>query len=113
MASPTIIQRLTAGLLLVVFALAITPKRALHAVVANHKDATAKVKAQLGGEQLGHSGFNCQIENLVCESPFTPDAEHEFISAEEVFPAYLNHFVSYPYSSARYSFDLRGPPNHG
>ena len=93
-----------------VFALGITPKRTLHSVVANHKDAAAKSTKPAQGPELSRSGFNCQLDNLVCESPFTPEASSFYISATEVFPVYLNHFVSAQYSFEHPSFGLRGPP---
>lgn len=92
------------------FALGITPKRTLHSVIANHRDVAAKSTKQTQGSELSRSGFNCQVDNLVCESPFTPEASSFYISVAEVFPVYIHHFVSAQYSSEHFSFGLRGPP---
>ena len=110
MAPSSIIRRLAAGLLLVVFALGITPKRTIHNFVATHKDATAKAARQTQGEELGRAGFNCQVDNLVCESPFTPDTEPFHIAAAEFYPVFESSFISAPYYSEHFSFGLRGPP---
>lgn len=79
-------------------------------MVANHRDVTAKSTKQTQGSELGRSGFNCQVDDLVCESPFTPEVSCFYISGTEVFPVYLNHFISVQYSFEHISFGLRGPP---
>jgi hypothetical protein len=105
------IRSIAAGFLLVIFAFGITPKRTLHNFVANHKDGIANKRInKIKGAVVNRAALNCQVDNLVCESPFTPEASTLCIASPKIFSSYRNIFVSARYSSAHISFGLRGPP---
>src|ERR1700735_5106138 len=68
----TIRSILAAGLL-ALFALAITPKIALHALVAHHTDTHLRLNNG-GADQLNKAGFHCATDDLVVEFPFLQHA---------------------------------------
>lgn len=107
----TPIQKFIAGLLLVVFAFGISPKRTWHNLVANHKDGRATALAHdHQGADISKAAFNCQCDNLISESPFVAAA----VVTETV--AVSHHTVCFaviptaPYSPGLFCFGLRGPP---
>jgi hypothetical protein len=64
-----IMRRLSAGLLLVLFALSIMPKKTLHDALAHHQDLTFSLDD--ANTPIFHaSGFWCHCDNLVVEFPF-------------------------------------------
>lgn len=104
-----IVKRLLSGILLVLFALSITPKKTLHDWIVNHKDGvTHTVASDIA--QLSKDGFNCDCQSLVTESPFTADYQSVDIIASQSFiehPAIQLHQV---YTSTCFFFEHRGPP---
>jgi hypothetical protein len=102
-----IIKPILTGWLLALFALAITPKIAIHALVAHHTDTHVKPD---GNDQYSKAGFHCATDNLVVQLPFTGCA----ISVQLGLPAvYLQHPASMletPLPSSHPLFGLRGPP---
>ena len=109
MSAPSLIRKSLAGFLLVVFAFGITPKRTLHNLVANHKDGkVASVHSEAAA--LSKASFNCQIDNLISESPFVSE---KIVLVQTPVPFAADHTVlQLPcfHSSEDYSFGLRGPP---
>jgi hypothetical protein len=107
----TSIQKFIAGLLLVVFAFGISPKRSWHNLVANHKDGKPAASAHdHRAADISRAAFNCQCDNLISESPFVAEA-----TTTEAVPVIYHtaNFIAIPaapYSSDRFSFCLRGPP---
>jgi hypothetical protein len=91
-----------------VFTLAITPKKTLHALLANHTDNTAKSK---DGErqQLSKAGFNCKCDNLVAESTFVSNQYIFSFAIFTFFSAYTFKEISFYSISKSYNL-LRGPP---
>jgi hypothetical protein len=65
-----IIKRLLAAFFLLLFSFCVTPKRFLHDLLANHKDA--QPSASFPVQQVAESGFHCQIDDLVVVAPFLP-----------------------------------------
>jgi len=66
-----IIRRLQAGFILMLFAFSITPKKFLHDLVANHRDARyVSIKSLDGKDQLGNAGYHCPCDQLVAQTPF-------------------------------------------
>src|ERR1019366_7119176 len=63
------LKKISSTLLLFVFILGITPKKALHNWFANHTDSTSSIPPG-NTQQLTRAGFNCDCENLVAESHF-------------------------------------------
>jgi hypothetical protein len=103
-------RRFLAAAFLLLFSFCLTPKRVLHDLLANHRDA--QTSSLLPVEQLAASGFHCQIDDLVVVAPFLSDMQLavsclvssiRIIFSEPVnafFPAYTRHT------------DGRGPPAH-
>ncbi len=107
----TSIQKLVAGLLLVLFAFGITPKRTLHNLVADHRDGkVAVIFHDHTGTELSKAAFNCQCENLISESPFVTET-YAFTKASPVyFTTYAYGAIDRPATTAIFSSGLRGPP---
>jgi hypothetical protein len=64
------IRKISAAFFLLLFSFCITPKRFLHDILANHKDAQPFASVPL--QQISQSGFRCQTDDLVVEAPFLP-----------------------------------------
>jgi len=95
--------------MLVVFAFAITPKRFLHNLVANHNDTTYR-KLTTGKTELSKAGFNCQVDNLVATSPFTNTNEKPEIEHPVFLFSYVQDVIASYLPSSHISVSLRGPP---
>ncbi|MES1220688.1 MAG: hypothetical protein ABUT20_34630 [Bacteroidota bacterium] len=96
-------------LMLLVFAFSVTPKQWLHDLVTHHKDSPS---ISFNGDQsISASGFHCNCDNIVVQSPFlsfdvTNDLIHpEFFEQHQITT--LSNFIS----SYHYNFSLRGPPS--
>lgn len=107
----TIIKKFSAVFLLLVLAFGIAPKRAVHNLIATHRDGQAKpVRKSDSSSSINRATFNCQCDNLIIESPFLPGplaAVPAFLPA--VAPmngraAFTSAFIE------AVSFGLRGPP---
>jgi hypothetical protein len=100
--------RLLAGFFLLLFAFCATPKRFLHDILANHRDALTV--ADYPVEQIGASGFHCHIDDLVVVAPFLPEIQSTVSIVFETTPV---HF-SEPLSAFKIRYlahaDGRGPP---
>ncbi len=101
-------RRFLAAFFLLLFSLCVTPKRFLHDMLANHKDAQAFGNTPL--QQVSQSGFRCQVDDLVVEAPFLPGLQFSsgvtFVSAPLVYAQPIQRFI-YCYLSEA---DNRGPP---
>jgi hypothetical protein len=102
------IVRLLSGLMLMVFALSITPKRFLHNVFAKHIDSKPG-RTSDKPYQLSNSGYNCDSDNLVAESTFLNDLPSFQFPVCTYFSCYVVKNISYSSISTIYS-PLRGPP---
>jgi len=95
--------------MLIVFAFSVTPKILLHNLVADHRD-TPRSQNHSKQNQLSKTGFNCNCENLVVESPFVNDFIPLNLSIATQFAqeqiVYTDDFHSLNY----FYFELRGPP---
>jgi hypothetical protein len=102
------IRQYSAAFFLLLFSFCVTPKRFLHDLLANHKDA--QTTTSLPVEQIAASGFHCHIDDLVVVAPFLPGiqaAEPLILSSLPLnFSAPLCSF-DIPYLSHT---DGRGPP---
>ncbi|HEX9510298.1 MAG TPA: hypothetical protein VF939_07435 [Puia sp.] len=103
------IRPFLAGFMLALFALGITPKILIHALVADHED-THLALDHGKTDQYNKAGFHCTIDNLVVESPFldhTISLEWGLPKcfAKRALPSYKDHL-----SSSHFIFGLRGPP---
>ena len=102
-----------AGALLIVFLLGITPKRVLHDVVANHKDAICNEIEKNNTAQnasFSNSGYHCCVDDLVVEGLFLP-ASGEILFKQ---PLCYNKYYCQPYYInlllLKHVSRLRGPP---
>ena len=111
LARSSTIRNVLAGIFLVLFAFGITPKLALHNLVAKHKDGRAKSSLpDPFSTQISKAGFNCPCDNLVTESPFVVESNASYILVEAAFINYQHCFAEEVYSSQKYCSSLRGPP---
>jgi hypothetical protein len=104
-----IIRKLFGAFMLMVFAFSVTPKILLHNLVADHRD-TPRSHNSSKEQQLSKTGFNCNCDNLVVESPFINDFAAVRLSDQPEFAkrhiTFINDF-SFPFL---FYFRLRGPP---
>ncbi|HEY4062084.1 MAG TPA: hypothetical protein VGM30_09300 [Puia sp.] len=103
------IRSLLAGLFLVLFALSVTPKIAIHALVAHHTDTHPALHHD-EADQLNKAGFHCSIDNLVVESPFLDYSVAIVLGIPPSFPVYRPAPLKGWLSSTHFIFGLRGPP---
>jgi hypothetical protein len=102
------IRQYSAAFFLLIFSFCVTPKRFLHDLLANHKDA--QTSASLPIQQIATSGYHCHIDDLVVMAPFLPDIQATepalYSSVPLIFSEPINLFVF----SFRSHADSRGPP---
>src|SRR5258708_23178061 len=95
--------------MLALFALGVTPKIVIHALAARHTDSR-RAFGHMKADQDNNTGFHCNIENQVVESPFLNYSISIHLQAAEAFPIYQiradHQFRSY----TDHIFGLRGPP---
>jgi hypothetical protein len=103
------IKKTCALFLLVLMALATTPKLLLHNILANHKDVSFQVNKD-GHAKVHTGGINCHAQDLVVEVPFVqvsvPKIEKPVIFSVQVFGESINSLLSL----TDFYFQLRGPP---
>ena len=103
------IRKVTAAVMLIIFAFSVTPTILLHNWTANHIDSVKKLN-DTDQQQLSKKLYNCHCDSIVAESPFT---EHYGISISPVITSFLlpgnNRPVLFP-ESVRIFHSLRGPP---
>jgi hypothetical protein len=104
-----ILRRSLAGVLLVLFAFSIMPRKALHDWIVSHTDGVTAV-AKSETVQVGKAGFNCAIQNLVAESPFTADGQSIDFVLPLVHHAMPGSLPSQIVASSLFFYSLRGPP---
>jgi hypothetical protein len=103
------IRPFLASSLLALFALAITPKIAIHALVANHTDSHPSLNYGKS-DQFNQSTFHCDIDNLVVEFPYLNHSLKLQIGLSPVVPVYRPPMPTEPITAAHPLFGLRGPP---
>ena len=102
------VKKAIAVFLLMVFTLGITPKKALHNLLANHTDNTFKT-SDSKSQQLSVAGFNCKCDDLVAESNFIAVTNTTYIVSavwHSEYTLYYSSLTSLPHLSC----NLRGPP---
>lgn len=104
-----IIRKVLAVFVLLLFAFCITPKMLLHDLIADHKD-TPFTSSNSSNQQFEYSGFRCNCDNLVVESPFVYYHISQEIIHPEFRPDHSDFFSSNPLVSCAFYFELRGPP---
>lgn len=99
-------------MLLVLFALSITPKKSLHDILVHHQDEIVNHHQQEAS--VSKSGYHCDTENWVAESPFT--GEQPVNQLTEPLPLFIqvNDAVNASLHSLPVLYAaLRGPPARG
>ena len=104
-----IIRKIVASVMLIVFAVSITPTIVFHNLFAGHTD-TAKKTGGHQQEQVGKQTFNCHCDNIVAESPFTEPALVYIAPAEQAFSLVKFDKEQSLISSPQIFHSLRGPP---
>ena len=98
-----------AGILLVLFAFSIMPKKMLHDWIVSHTDGVAAV-GKSAMAQVGKAGFNCDCKNLVAESPFTADNQSIDLVLPLDYHPMPGAFLCKVYTASLFFYSLRGPP---
>jgi len=102
------IQRLIAAFLLLLFTFCVTPKKVLHDLLANHRDA--QTIHHLPVKQIAASGFHCHIDDLVIMAPFLPGIQSTIVGISSSSPWHFNQpSVSCSFASLSLP-EGRGPP---
>jgi hypothetical protein len=108
--SHSTIQRVLTGFLLVLFAFSITPKQVLHDITVNHKDTHEKLSAHDFHSTLQKSGYHCNTEDLVVESPFIENDHSVEVSGISAHSQFFSEHPRSFYYHHQFFFELRGPP---
>ena len=103
------IRSFLAGGLLALFALAITPKVALHALAAHHTDTHLWLDHGQA-DQINKAGFHCATDNLVVEFPFLPEVAPYHLGMRPCYPVFRPVSPEAPLSTQHPLYGLRGPP---
>jgi len=103
-----VIKCLAGVAMLFIFAFSVTPKQWLHDLVTHHKDAPCI--SFDGTRSLSTSGFHCNCDNIVVESPFLfYDGSSETL-APDFFETHPVTSAGYFISTYKSNSSLRGPP---
>lgn len=103
------IQKFISALLIVVFAIAITPVALLHTLSANHRDISYADKNQQG-DQYAKAGVSCKTIDFVAEAQFLAAQGTLIIAATKPAASYNSFFANAFYSRHHFYAELRGPP---
>ncbi|MBL7702614.1 MAG: hypothetical protein JNM14_10200 [Ferruginibacter sp.] len=103
------IQKITAAIMVVVFAVSITPTIVFHNWLANHTDTFTKATGKKG-DQLGKQTFNCHCDHIVAESPFTEPGKTIITQPLQPIAAAKVQLEVRFISSQPLHSPLRGPP---
>ncbi|MBC8033130.1 MAG: hypothetical protein H7Y03_03230 [Chitinophagaceae bacterium] len=95
--------------MLLIFALAVTPKRYLHDVFANHTHHFSTA-SQDGTEQVNPSLATCDCDHLVALSPFIGEETLFTVLPTLKYSIGASALSSPLFSSSPAFFQLRGPP---
>lgn len=103
------IRKFVAAVMLLVFAVSITPTIVFHNWFADHTD-TVKKSSATKEEQVGKRTFNCHCDNIVAESPFTEPSRILFAPSEKIISLSKAEKQVQFASSQNIIHSLRGPP---
>lgn len=105
----SILMRSLAGILLMLFAFSIMPKKMLHDWIVSHTDGVS-VTAKSEVAQVNKAGFNCNCQNLVAESPFTADSQWIDLTLHLSYTTEPGSSPCQVYTADLFFYSLRGPP---
>lgn len=103
------IRKIAASLMLMVFAVSITPTIIFHNLFAGHTDSVNTDRGA-GSTEIGVPLFNCHCDHLVAESPFTGLVQFVESRTAPFYAAYNETGQTPLSSSPGCSYPLRGPP---
>jgi hypothetical protein len=95
--------------MLALFALAITPKLAIHALVVHHHDVHLN-QDLCTIDQLNTASFHCPVDNLVVALPYLAMSVAVVPDVQPVFAAHRAPVLVAPLSFTHPLYGLRGPP---
>lgn len=105
-----IIRTITAGIMLLLFALSITPKQLLHNAVAGHKHDYSPLSKE-SNFKVPKKSFQCNWQEQAIESPFTYESVFQVAEALVFLSFYQGHYTRNLYSAESDYSSLRGPPS--
>jgi hypothetical protein len=108
MKNSLLIKRYLAAFFLLLFSFCVTPKRFLHDILANHKDA--QPFASIPVPQISQSGFRCQTDDLVVVAPFLPGIQANFPVTFDSSPLGFSEPIQTIFFVYLSDADGRGPP---
>lgn len=100
---------LSAGFMLLLFALSITPKQLLHDWITGHKHIHGKDGGQASFQSSAKS-FQCNWQEQSVISPFTGEPVFQLASPLIIHTTYINSPVRGIYFTEVFFSSLRGPP---
>lgn len=103
------IKKIITAVLLIVFAISITPAIVFHNWLAPHTD-TYKSYGNTKGLQLEKQTFNCQCAHLVAESPFTEPGKAIITYPLQFLNLPKAEIPVQPAQETQLLYTLRGPP---
>ena len=102
------IRKISAAFFLLMFSFCVTPKRFLHDILANHKDAQPFASVPL--QQISQSGFRCQTDDLVVEAPFLPGIQANLQIVSDATQLGFSEPIQIVFFEYLSDADGRGPP---
>jgi hypothetical protein len=96
--------------MLLLFSFCVTPKRILHDLLANHRDA--QTSPHLPQKQIAASGFHCHIDDLVVVAPFLPGIQAVIVRILSSAPRHFTQPADSFSLACRSLREGRGPPAH-
>jgi hypothetical protein len=98
-------------MMILVFAMSITPKQLLHNLFSNHNDISYSHSRNNNSQpQINKAGINCQCVDFVAESPFI-----DINDVVNIIPVFFHDkkawYCSAPYSLYKFFSEFRGPPS--
>jgi hypothetical protein len=102
------LRRCISAMFMLLFALSITPRKVLHDVLVNHKDDISY--QHQSAPSIAKSGFHCDTDNNVAESPFTGEEPASLPARFTAFISFDDAVNSPLHSIDVFYFSLRGPP---
>ena len=104
-----VIRNLTAGTMLMLFALSITPNHLLHYFITGHKHSYLK---SAGTEKLQatNNNFQCNWNEQLVVSPFMGEPDFRLPQPVLVYASFTTHYTLNYFSTEVFFYSLRGPP---
>ena len=105
------IRNFTAGAMLLLFAISITPKQIFHDLITKHKHSYAKSDGTTT-IQASKNNFHCNWHDQPVKSPFTDRPAFRLSQPNVVYLSYTNHYSLRFYSTELLFSSLRAPPSN-